>query len=90
MGGEFCLECATVFSSQRAQSEVLWSIIVRYLSVCLSIREQLLKNLLLWNRPTDFNEMSQKLSLGDALSENFKDMNSMKNSGCYGNWKKKL
>ena len=49
-----------------------------------------LKNLLLWNRPTDFNETSQKLSLGDALSEYFKDMNSMKNSGCHGNRKKKL
>ena len=27
---------------------------------------------------------------GDALSENFKDMNSVKNSGCQGNRKKKL
>ena len=49
-----------------------------------------LKNLLLWNRPTDFNETSQKWSLADALSENFKNLNSMKNSGCHGNRKKKL
>ena len=49
-----------------------------------------LKNVLLWNWPTDFNETSQKLSFGDALSENFKDMNSVKNSGCHGNQKKKL
>ena len=48
-----------------------------------------LKNLL-WNQPTDFNETSQKWSLGDALSENFKDMNSVKNPGCHGNQKKKL
>ena len=49
-----------------------------------------LKNLLLWNRPTGFNETSQKWSLGDALSENFKDLNSVKNCGCHGNRKKKL
>ena len=38
------------------------------LSVCPSVNNYL-KNLLLWNRPTDFNETSQKWSLGDALSE---------------------
>ena len=61
-------------------------------SVCLAVRPSVnnyLENLLLWNRPTDFNETSQKWSLGDALSEYFKDMNSMKNSGCHGNQKKK-
>ena len=61
-------------------------------SVCVSIDltvNNYLKNLLLWNRPTDFNETSQKWSLGDALSENFKDMNSVKNFGCHGNGKKK-
>ena len=58
-------------------------------SGCLSVNNYL-KNLLLWNRSTDFNETSQKWSLGDALSENFKDLNSMKNSGCHGNRKKKL
>ena len=48
-----------------------------------------LKNLLS-NRPTDFNETSQKYSLDDALSENFKDVNSVKNSGCHGNQKRKF
>ena len=61
----------------------------RSLSVRPSVNNYL-KNLLLWNRTTDFNEASQKWSLGDALSEYFKDMNSMKNSGCHGNRKKKL
>ena len=49
-----------------------------------------LKILLLWNRPTDFSETSQKWSLGDALSKYFKDLNSMENSGCHGNREKKL
>ena len=49
-----------------------------------------LKILLLWNRSTDFSETSQKLSLGDALSKYFKDLNSMENSGCHGNREKKL
>ena len=56
--------------------------------VCPSMNNYL-KNLL-WNRPTDFNETLQKWSLVDALSEDFKDLNSVKNSGCHGNQKKKL
>ena len=50
--------------------------------VCPSVREQLLK--------TSSLKSSQKVSLGDALSENFKDLNSMKNCGCHGNRKKTL
>ena len=58
-------------------------------SVCPSVNNYL-KILLLWNRPTDFSETSQKWSLGDALSKYFKDLNSMENSGCHGNREKKL
>ena len=51
-----------------------------------------LKNLLLGNRLTDFNETSQKLYLVDALTEYFKeyfkDLKSVTNSGCQK--KKKL
>ena len=57
--------------------------------VCPSMNNNL-KNLLLWNLPTDLNETSQKWSLGDALSEYFKDLYSVKNSGSSGNGKKKL
>ena len=56
-----------------------------------SVRESVnnyLKNLL-WNRPTDFNETSQKQLLGVALSEYLKDLNSAKIPGCHGNRKKK-
>ena len=58
-------------------------------SVCPSVNNYL-KNLLLWNQPTDFNETSQKWSLRGALSEYLKDLNSVKNSGCHGNRKKKI
>ena len=54
--------------------------------VCPSVNNYL-KNLLLWNRPTDFNETSQKWSLDDALLEHFKVLNSVKNSGFHGNRK---
>ena len=72
-----------------------WAIVINccLASVRLCVRpsvDNYLKNLLLWNRPTHFNETLQKWSLGDALSEKFKDMNSVKNSGCHGNRKKKL
>ena len=50
-----------------AQDELLWLIIVWHPSVCPSMNNYL-KNLL-WNRLTDFNETSEKWSLGDALSK---------------------
>ena len=73
----------------------LWSIYCSGRAIVInqcpvSVHEQLLKKSSL--KPANrliFNETSQNWSLGDALSENFKDLNSMKNSGCHGNQKKK-
>ena len=95
-----------LFNSDSSQIHFSWTIFswpehkvlrMSYCNQSLSVRQYVrpsknnyLRNLLLWNRATDFNETSQKWSLGDALSEHFKDMNSMKNSGCHGNRKKKL
>ena len=58
-----------------------------HLSVCPSVREQLLKKSSL----KAANRFQWKFtSLSDALSEYFKNFNSMKNSGCHGNRKKKI
>ena len=52
-----------------------------YTGVSLSVRLSV---------PTDFSETLQEWSLGHAHPEYFKDLNSMKNSGCDGNQKNKL
>ena len=65
-----------------------WSLYVHQ-SVHPSVNKYL-KILLFWIRQTDFNENSQKLSLGDAFSEYFEDLNSIKTSGGHGKLKKKF
>jgi len=45
------------------------------------------KQLLLLNHFANFVETSQGCSLHKALSKLLKELNSMKNSGCHGNWK---
>ena len=72
---------------QKASKLLLWCCVCRA-SVRLSIRPSVnssFKKLLL-----DFYQNSQECFLGGSLSNSFKLLCSMKNSGCYGNQSKKL
>ena len=86
-----------LFSSPKpkALGELLWSLTSHrcccwrgHLSVCLSVHNFFKPHLLL-NCCASFDQISQEWSLGGTDWKFFKDLESMQNSGCHSNQKKK-